>query len=98
MRVCMCVCALYVCVCVHYMYVCVCIICMCVCALYVAMSTLSISYDYLYTLKTQGVCVCGGGEHKYTHKREENIGAATNLYFDIVCSSDRMEFKIYSGV
>ena len=45
------------------------------------------------------MCVWGGGGgHKYTHKREENVGAATNLYFDIVCSSDRMEFKIYSGV
>ena len=74
-------------------------VCMCVCAFYVGMSTLSISCDYLYTLKVQGVCVGGGGEgHKYTHKRDENIGAATNLYFDIVCSSDRMEFKIYSGV
>ena len=53
---------------------------------------------FIYTEDTGGVWGGGGGEHKYTHKREENIGAATNLYFDIVCSSDRMEFKIYSGV
>ena len=43
-----------------HMYACV-FVCVCVCAFYVGMSTLSISCDYLYTLKVQGVCVGGGG-------------------------------------